>query len=541
MPYALTPTLAPPQPPPRSRYDLDDIYAALDDFHRLDPSLSERARIQLLGLPRSTLRAWRSQRASLHEAPEALAFFHSQVGLAWIHRILAAATLTFGVEHRDCQRGLQLFLQRSQLDAFVASSKGSVAKYTADMEQALVDFGEAQRLRLREQVSVPVDAVVQPDEMFCPGPLLDLIEGRSGFLLAEVPSPTRDGNAWEAVVREATSLWPVRILAATADQGSGLTNALGVRLKTPLFPDVFHAQYDLSRGTSAALASRERAAHKALQKARQEEGAWAQKRAEKQLQEISEAREQMHEARRELSQALHPFDPATGAAKTSAQVAAELEVAGENARQAALAAKLPETSHQAIDKVQAQIPAMAAQVDIWRGWCVAYLARQGLEESVVGWLLTVLLPILYLQAVAKRGRTSAERQQLKARADDWLQKVLAGPSPWQELSLWQRHLLLGGLRRCVGLWQRSSSQIEGRHGQVRGHERVGMRRGERARAARRVVHNFVLVRSDGSTACERMFGVKPEAVMEWVLDRVELPARPASRRPRPLEISPLLK
>lgn len=237
-----TPSSLSSQDLPRSRYDLSQLYDTLHHLALLDPSLSQRARIESLGVPRSTVRAWLASRASLDLAPEVSAFFHSQHGLAWIHRIVAAATLTFGVEHRDCHRGLSLFLERSGLSRFVASSKGTVAKYTAEMEQAVVDFGEAQRQRILAQISSPVDGVVQPDEMFCPGPLLDMVEGRSGFLLAEVPSLTRDGSAWEQAIKEAVSLWPVRILAATADQGSGLNNALKVRMGKPVFPDLFHVQ-----------------------------------------------------------------------------------------------------------------------------------------------------------------------------------------------------------------------------------------------------------------------------------------------------------
>lgn len=473
-------------------------------------------------------------------APEARAFFHSPHGLAWIHRIVAAATLTFGVEHRDCQRGLSLFLERSGLSLFVASSKGTVAKYTAQMEQAVVDFGEAQRQRICAQVSSPVEVVVQPDEMFCPGPLLDMVDGRSGFLLAEVPSLTRDGPSWEKVIKEAVSLWPVRILAATADQGSGLNNALKVRMEKPVFPDLFHIQYELSRGCSSALASRERAAHKALDKAK-EEGAWAKKRAEKHLHQIVQAREQMSQAQKDLRQALHPFDLETGEVKDSVKVEAELRAASEKARRSAIAAKLPERSHQAIDKVQAQAAAMAAQVNIWRGWCLTWVLGKGLEASVVEWVMTVLLPILYLREVMKRAKTSEERKVLKARVEEWMMEAMGVRSPWRDLSLWQRYLLWRGLERWVGMWQRSSSQIEGRHSQVRSHERVKMRRGERQREARRVIHNFVEERGDGKTASERLFGVKPEGVFEWVVGRVGLPVRPSGKRPRALVIPLLLR
>jgi hypothetical protein len=47
------------------------------------------------------------------------------------------------------------------------------------------------------------------------------------------------------------------------------------------------------------------------------------------------------------------------------------------------------------------------------------------------------------------------------------------------------------------------------------------------------VHNYFVKRPDGTTAAERFFGSKPRNLFEWLLDRVDIPGRPAQKRSQP--------
>ena len=46
-----------------------------------------------------------------------------------------------------------------------------------------------------------------------------------------------------------------------------------------------------------------------------------------------------------------------------------------------------------------------------------------------------------------------------------------------------------------------------------------------------VVHNYFIRRPDGTTPAERFFGTKPDDLFEWLLDHLDMPARPAMKRP----------
>ena len=82
----------------------------------------------------------------------------------------------------------------------------------------------------------------------------------------------------------------------------------------------------------------------------------------------------------------------------------------------------------------------------------------------------------------------------------------------------------------AGLFQRSSSCVEGRNGrlslQQHGHSRVS----ERRLKALTVIHNYMVKRADGTTAAQRFFGQGHKDVFSWLLDRMPDLPRPAQQR-----------
>jgi hypothetical protein len=86
---------------------------------------------------------------------------------------------------------------------------------------------------------------------------------------------------------------------------------------------------------------------------------------------------------------------------------------------------------------------------------------------------------------------------------------------------------------CADVFQRSSSCVEGRNGQLSLHHHGRHRLSDRKLAALTAVHNFHICRADGTTAAERFFGRAHPALFERLLLRVPLPPRPRRRRTRP--------
>ena len=100
------------------------------------------------------------------------------------------------------------------------------------------------------------------------------------------------------------------------------------------------------------------------------------------------------------------------------------------------------------------------------------------------------------------------------------------------LSEQDRLLIAHVVEQCAQLFQRSSSCVEGRNGHLslfhHGHHRLMSRKLE----ALTVVHNFMKVRPDGTTAAERFFGHEPRDAFEWLVEHMPLPARPSKSRPK---------
>ena len=84
--------------------------------------LSHRPAAKLLHVPRSTLQAWQAYHESLDESPAVVAFFHSTVGLAFLHRLVLAFHLVC-VEVGACGMCWGCLLRKlTGLDRFVAAS-----------------------------------------------------------------------------------------------------------------------------------------------------------------------------------------------------------------------------------------------------------------------------------------------------------------------------------------------------------------------------------------------------------------------------------
>jgi Family of unknown function (DUF6399) len=97
------------------------------------------------------------------------------------------------------------------------------------------------------------------------------------------------------------------------------------------------------------------------------------------------------------------------------------------------------------------------------------------------------------------------------------------------LSLMQQAQLQHKAKRLAEVFQRSSANVEGRHGalSLRHHQLRGLDH-PRKRACLTAMHNFFLMRADGTTAAERFFGQKPRSMFAAILASVERPPAPLS-------------
>ena len=147
-----------------------------------------------------------------------------------------------------------------------------------------------------------------------------------------------------------------------------------------------------------------------------------------------------------------------------------------------------------------------------------------------------MIPGIYLALASEKTKTSDECGKLREKSDELLGRVLAESSALDSLVYADRSAIWSVAEECAQLFQRSSSCVEGRNGQLalRHHGLHRIREGKLS--ALTTVHNYFTKRSNGTAPAERLFGPKPRDLFKYLLDQADLPGRPAKKRPKKITV-----
>lgn len=520
---------------------------------------SQRGYARRSGVPRTTLQHWLARKESLDADPAVVAFFESSAGVAFLHRLMVASFFCFDFITSSGLRVQQRFLELSGLSKFMASSYGTCQRASTAMEEAIRSFAAAQREALRARMA-PKHITVCQDETFHPEVCLVAIEPVSDFILLESYSEKRDGASWDAAMAQALKSLPVKVIQATSDEGKGLLAHAKSGLGAHHGPDLFHVQHELSRATAARLASQVRQAEAAVAGAtaslgneKQAQSDWAQaahgpgrppdfqarvataeatlKNEVRTRDDALNRQELAREAIRGVGADYHLVDLQTGAVKSAEQVYRELRKRFAQVEAVASGAQLPERCHQGIAKARRVLHAL-----VWTlAFCLRQIAQRLDEERLAPEVRQVvqekLLPAAYLRRAAAKATSAETRKLLLQKAESLAQE--GGMSPLLHVfTPEQRTHLDHVVRDCADLFQRSSSCVEGRNGQLALRHHSLHRLSKERLEALTAVHNYFVTRPDGTTAAQRFFGHEPDDLIGYLLDHLDLPSRPAKKRPR---------
>ena len=126
-------------------------------------------------------------------------------------------------------------------------------------------------------------------------------------------------------------------------------------------------------------------------------------------------------------------------------------------------------------------------------------------------------------------RTVTEGEPLRALAERLRTPLFESGGALSALSPMEQNQLKHKAKTLAEVFQRSSSNVEGRHGylSLRNHQLRGLDH-PRKRACLTAIPPFFLTRPDGTTAAERFFGQKPRPMFAALLAAVEIPPAPLS-------------
>jgi len=534
------------------RWPRADIAAALDSFSAADHPC-QRHYAEQLGIPHATFNYWTRHYCPAEDDPVA-AFFCSAAGELVLRRIVLAAVTTFQLQGACGIRLVGTFIERAGLDRFVASSRGALHPLTVRIESDLVVFRDGEQPALARQMK-PRTITLIPDEHFHTGkPCLVGLEPVAGFILVECYRDRRDAITWKEVIQQGTAGMPVEVVQMTSDEARALICLAEKGFQAAHSPDLFHGQHDLLKSLLLPLTRPIQQAEKDLEKATQHSAKLdtplEQPQSEQEVEALIEAvrrevviAEQWQQARQLKEEAVqqvrsvgddyHPFDRETGKPVTAEEVGKRLTGHVDELAEVVAEAGLGEKAKAAVNKSRTWVGTLMGCVAWFWGLADARVEELELSEEQERVVKEKLLAGHYWDMAAGRARTAEERQRLKRMAQELKKEARREGGPLFALSEEARKEVEEAARETAGLFQRSSSCVEGRNGRLslqhHGHSRVS----EQRLKALTVIHNYMVKRPDGTTAAERFFGQKHKDVFSWLLERMpELP-RPASKRPQP--------
>jgi hypothetical protein len=243
---------------------------------------------------------------------------------------------------------------------------------------------------------------------------------------------------------------------------------------------------------------------------------------------LSGQRAQGTERLRAIGHASHGVDLERGVRRNGTRMAADLHGQSDTIRSSAQPEGLSQAGRDRLQHAQRVVPTRQATIA-----CGSRAVRQQGGQLHVAQpqayaLHAPLMPAFALERVAST-RTVTEGQPLRERATPLRTPLCEPGGRLAGVSHGEPHQIKAEAATLAEVCQRSRSHGAGRNGslalrnpQLRGLDHP------RKRAGLTAVHNFLLTRSDGTTAAERFFGQKPRSMFAAILASVERPPAPLS-------------
>ena len=538
------------------RFDRADLFEQYRELRA--QGMSQRQAARELQVPRTTLQAWRTWHDTLDICPDVARFFQSGPGLAFLHRLVMAFHLVC-VEVGACGIRLAcLFLNLTGLDRFVAASYGAQQQVNRQIEEAIAAYRHTETARLAKDMPRK-DITVTQDETFTGGLCLVAMDPESNFIILEHLAQARDQTTWNELMAPALAQLNCHVIQSTSDEAPGLLAYVEHYLEAHHSPDLFHVQHELVKAVSGPMATKERAAHKAateaqeqleqmpthLQPARNEPQKRGPGRPPKAPVSLEQAEQVLEAARREherlaqqraqiaksirgIGHAYHFVDLERGVRRNGQLIASDIQAHLEQIRAIAQHEGFSQTCLERIEKAERVVPKMQATIEFVSGYVGQQINQLDLQQPASFAMHAKLIPSFYLDRVAQT-RTVSDGQPLRELAARLRAPLFEPGGVLSELSPEAQDQLHNNAKRLAAVFQRSSSNVEGRNGylSLRNHQLRGLDL-PRKRECFTTMHNFFLTRPDGTTAAERFFGQKPRSMFAAILESVELPPAPLS-------------
>jgi hypothetical protein len=448
------------------------------------------------------------------------------------------------------------FLKLSGLLPFVASSYTSQQRVSKQMDESIIDFEKFVRPQLSQNMAAKKITLAE-DETFHPQICAVAMEPVSNYIIVEKYVANREGGTWNQVVSEGLEDLPVQVIQVTSDQARGLINHTVKGLNAHHSSDCFHVAYEIGKGTSGALAAAVKKAEKEYElrvkqtqkqvskqqnydnqskrpvgrrpnfEKKIELAKEEQNQAQSKLEIAKQNQETVSNARSEIGKMYHPFDVQTGAKQDSQKVNELLQSCFANIKESI--EDLSDRCKQRVEKAHRVVKNMVATIAFFFSMVEVYMDNAQISAHDRQLIHDFLIPGFYLKRVAAKQKDAEQKSLILQKARQLLSILTQPDGPFCEYSQEDVKRLEKVAEECARIFQRSSSCVEGRNAQLSLRHHGIHKLSDRSLKAQTVVHNYYRRNRDGTTPAQRFFEANHMDLFEWLLDRMDYPARPRKR------------
>ena len=539
---------------PKKQWNRYQVVKGVIDFEQAKQERSQRDFAKKTGIPRGTLRHWTNRKKSLDSSPAVINFLESPDGLAFLHRLITSAHFVFTKEGVASKHNVSKFIKLSGLSPFVASSYTTQCRASNKMDDFIIEFGENEQQRLSKRMR-PKKITLAEDETFHPQTCLVSIEPDSNYIIAEKYSENRKGETWTKLIKESIEGLPVEVIQITSDGGTGLLSHALNGFNAHHSPDCFHVPHEIGKGTSGALASKLKKTWKALNQSTQQVEKIVKKIHRHVGQHGTSKEEYYHQLEVQLDEAVeqeqdglidyenaqknqktvqiakagigtiyHPFNIKTGEKQTSEKVSELLNDGFEQIDNAI--ADLSERCKERVAKAHRVVKKMTATLTFFFNMVAIYLENSTFSVDEKELIQTILIPGYYLQSVANKEKDKKKKADILEESKKLLSDLHQNKGMFLKYSENKITEMKKSAQECIGFFQRSSSCVEGRNGQLSLRHHGLHRLSDRCLKAQTVLHNFYRKNRDRETPAERFFEARHEDLFDYLLEKMDYPARP---------------
>ena len=278
----------------------------------------------------------------------------------------------------------------------------------------------------------PKDITVTQDETCTGGLCLITMDPESNFLILEQLAESRDQVSWNAWMAPALAPRNCRVIQSTSDEASGLLASVEHYLEVHHSPDLLHVQHELVKAVAGPMATKERAAHKALSEAREqleqvqasqqsagdepkkrgpgrppkvpvslEQAVQALEATSREHVRLAEQRTQVKARIQGLGHDYHCVDLERGVRRTGPLIASDIQEHIAQIRTVAQPEGLSQSCVERIEKAERVVPKMQATIEFVSRYVGQQVAQLDLPPLVSFVMHAKRIPSYYLDRVAQ--------------------------------------------------------------------------------------------------------------------------------------------